>query len=201
MKKIILTILMIIFFQDGYAQWSTYTPLTKDEILMPALIMKQRYDNNAQKVDNLIQYILDLKGQTNDKEFHSRLDVYYNGLIKYYNYDLANMDKEIRQAQYLIKEEVNNYNKRMASLNRNNEDSQNSENHSNKRRTKDLSNLTGYQKVYDLSPILQEPEMSSREVGKVKNKVVEILSLYDKNFFRVRSGDVEGYLWIGWLLD
>ena len=58
MKKIILIIVMIIISYNSYAQWSTYTPMTRDEILMPALIMRQRYDNNAKKVDALIQHIL-----------------------------------------------------------------------------------------------------------------------------------------------
>lgn len=195
MKKIILIIVMIIISYNSYAQWSTYTPMTRDEILMPALIMRQRYDNNAKKVDALIQHILDLKRQTNDEVFIERMNKYYNTLIQYYDYDLANMDSEIRHAQYLIQEEVNNYNKRVANQNNNKK-----EDLSNRNRTKDLHSLRGYQKVYDFSPILKEPNMGSKEVGKAKNKVVEIITLFDKNFFRVRSGGVEGYLWVGWII-
>ncbi len=198
-KTILFNLLVIIFSVNSYAQigpydkpsYSTFTPLTQKEILMPALIMKQRYDNNAAKVDALIQYILDLKEQTNDKEFLATMDNYYDELMKFYDFDLANMDKEIRKAKFIIQEEVNKYNRRIKNQNE-------IANNQNISVQKDLSKLRGYQKTYDLSPILEEPNVNAKELGKVKNQIVEIIALYDKNFYKVRSGGIEGYLWIGW---
>lgn len=89
--------------------YSTYTPLSTREILAPALIMKQRYDNNAAKVDALIKYVFELKSKTNDKDFLAYLDQCLSTLKKLYDFDLARMDKEIRNFEFAIQEGVNNH--------------------------------------------------------------------------------------------
>lgn len=189
MKKIILTIIMLFAISiNSNAQWATYTPLTQEEILAPALIMKQRYDNNAAKVDALIESIFELKKQTNDENFLKAMDMYYQRLKGFYRMDLAKMDNQIRDVRFAILEEVDKYNRKIKNQNQNNTTT----------KKKDASNLKGYQKVYENSPILEEPDMSANQIGKATNSMVEIIFPYNDNFYKVRNGTIEGYLWIGW---
>lgn len=165
--------------------YATYQPLSPSEILAPAMMMKERYDNNASKVDALIESIFELRKQTDDEVFLKTLDKQYQKLKGFYNMNLAAMDNQIREVHFAILEEVDKYNRKIKSQ-------------SNTPKKKDTSNLRGYQKVYDYSPILEKPEMSSNQVGKSVNNIVEIIAPHNNNFYLVRSGNIEGYIWIGW---
>lgn len=120
-KLIIMLSVILLLGQNCFSQFgpydksahSTYTPLSPQEIMAPAMIMKQRYDNNAAKVDALIKYVLELKTKTNDQQFLAYLDGWYQSLKKLYKYDLARMDNDIRECQMLIQEGIDVHVKRI----------------------------------------------------------------------------------------
>jgi tetratricopeptide (TPR) repeat protein len=98
---------------------ATYTPLSIEEIQAPARMMRQRYDNNAAKINALIDWTFELKKNKTDAEFQRKIDDYYKTLRSYLdnNLDLARMDNQIKQVEYGIKEEIDAYNKRVDTAN------------------------------------------------------------------------------------
>ncbi len=79
--------------------------------------MRQRADNNAAKVDELINWIYSIKSQSIDKELSEVLDIYLKHLSGFYNQDLARMDDQIRNVKRGIYEEIGNYNLRVQQRN------------------------------------------------------------------------------------
>ncbi len=65
------------------------------------------------------------------------------------------------------------------------------------------TNYKEIQQVYTYSPILNKPIMGSdeKQIGYAENNSVFIVSRYNEQFYRVKSGDNEGYLWVGWFKD
>ena len=126
MKKIVFLTLVILTKLTCFSQinqydtpsHATYTPLTQQEIYAPAKMMRQRYDNNAAKVDGLINWIFELKKTTTESEFSLSMDYYYKILKSYYdnNLDLARMDTQIKQVELGIREAIELYNKRMSDV-------------------------------------------------------------------------------------
>lgn len=64
-------------------------------------------------------------------------------------------------------------------------------------------NFTGIQKVYSFSPINDKPSMGEGEkiIGQTINNSVIILEKYNNKFYKVKSGDIIGYLWAGWFVS
>lgn len=123
MKKTIILTLIIITSLSCFSQinqydtpsHATYTPLTMEQIQAPARMMRQRYDNNAAKVNALIDWTFELKKNKADNEFQRQIDNYYKVLKSYYdnNLDLARMDTQIKQVELGIKEAIDAYNQRV----------------------------------------------------------------------------------------
>lgn len=75
------------------------------------------YDQNRKYIDNLIDWIYDLKQQTTEQKFLTSLDYYYKKLRSFDGKDLATLGSEIRKIEYGIKEEIDNYNTRIKEAN------------------------------------------------------------------------------------
>jgi tetratricopeptide (TPR) repeat protein len=103
-----------------------------EQIQAPARMMRQRYDNNAAKVNALIDWTFELKKNKTDNEFQRQIDDYYKVLKSYYdnNLDLARMDTQIKQVELGIKEAIDAYNKRVETANNNNQSNNVSANNS-----------------------------------------------------------------------
>lgn len=53
--------------------------------------------------------------------------------------------------------------------------------------------------VYKHSPILDRPDIvEGKSVGRADDGVVTILEKYDEKYYKVKAGDVIGYIWFGW---
>ncbi len=60
-------------------------------------------------------------------------------------------------------------------------------------------NFTGTQAVFTYSPILENPDMiNSKQIGQIENDLVTILEKYNEKYYKVKSGNLIGYLWAGW---
>ncbi len=122
-KVVMMGILLIpIFAYSQYGIWdrapqSTYTPLSPNDILGPAMQMRQRADNNAAKIDQLIDWIFSIKRQSIDQQLSNALDTYYHKLQAFYEGDLARMDNQIRSVKRGIQEEIDKYNQRVRDAN------------------------------------------------------------------------------------
>ena len=54
--------------------------------------------------------------------------------------------------------------------------------------------IGGIVKTYSFSPIFLAPNINSKEVGTAESNKVIILNRYNNDFYKVKSGDVEGYI-------
>lgn len=197
MKKILCIIpLVIVCNYNVFSQvvvGSKFKPFSYEEMAAPVRAAQQKYDErearyarkykeNERKVDELIDWIFDLKDQTNDAELLSSLDKYYQTLKTYYDYDLALMDKEIRNISLGIREDINSYNKRIV----------------------ENSPLKGKQAVSKFTPLYEKPDMNSETIGNTRDGYVYIISQVNSDYYYVktidRSGkEIEGYLWSMWV--
>src|SRR5690606_26423760 len=83
-----------------------------------ALDKKQaHYDHNKQYIKNLIDWIFELKSQTDDLDFRNALDLNYKKLRSFDNQDLTLFDDEIRDVELNIMEEIDKYNSRVRETN------------------------------------------------------------------------------------
>jgi len=127
MKKMYLCILLLVVCSiNNTAQispysrpaMSTYTPLSPSEIMMPAMIMRQRHDAMAKNINDITMYINGLKSQTTDAKFISAMDVFLSRLRSIYN-SLetrgvnAVSESSITQIYNDVQAEINNYNRRI----------------------------------------------------------------------------------------
>lgn len=193
-KKNLLLFIILLNSIMGFSQigkydkssYATYTPLTPSEIFAPAAAMNQRYESNAARVDAMIEGIFELKKQTNDPEFLKAMDKHYQKLKGFYKMNLAAMSNEIREVRFAILEDIDKYDKRM-------------KNQTTVVKQKDISNLSGYQTVYKHSPIIDRPDIvNGKDLGRADDGIVVILEKYDDNFYKVKVGEVIGYIWNGW---
>ncbi len=89
---------------------STYTPLDLNAVENAINKRQQEYDDNQKKIDGLIDWIYELKGQTSDEEFKEALSEYYKTLRSFDGQDLSRMNDEIRDVELGIKELIDKYN-------------------------------------------------------------------------------------------
>ena len=62
-----------------------------------------------------------------------------------------------------------------------------------------VKEFSGTQAVFTYSPILEKPDMvNSKTVGRAENNSVQIIEKYNEKYYKVKSGDIIGYLWAGW---
>lgn len=96
---------------------SQYVPIDYQAI-QNALDRKQAiYDKNKEYIDNIINWIFEMKKQTNDKDFIMAIDYYYYKLRELDNADLSQYSNYIRDIELSIKEEVEKYNTRLKQAN------------------------------------------------------------------------------------
>lgn len=96
---------------------STYVPLDLS-LIQNALERRQAaYDNNQKYIDNLIDWIYDLKSKTNEEMFINAMDVHYKKLRSFDGKDLSLLSNQIRQVELGIKEDIDSYNSRLKSNN------------------------------------------------------------------------------------
>lgn len=65
-------------------EWSTYTPLSRQEIISPAMKMRERHNAMLDEIYDLKRYIKTLKHETNDKELLSLMDYYLRKIEEVY---------------------------------------------------------------------------------------------------------------------
>jgi hypothetical protein len=62
----------------------------------------------------------------------------------------------------------------------------------------DSQNLSGDQFVYKDAAIYDSPDLKTGvKIGSAENSTVTILEKFNDMFYRVKSGQIEGYLWKG----
>lgn len=171
MKKLIFSLILLSLIFQGYSQvnrfskevpTATYTPSTFDELLYAPRIMKERYDQNAAKVDDLINWIFELKKQTTESQFLNAMDVYYKLLKTFYEKDLARYDDQIRKVKFSIMEEIEKYNIRIKARETLQRPAYSNEGKMNNQNTGDYNNYNGqylYKTTFDdpaFSPPLRD---------------------------------------------
>lgn len=104
--------------QQVYSTYQhTYTPADLSAIRNELERRQAAYDNNKKYVDNLIDWIYDLKSKTKDQTFLDAMDIRYKKLRSFDGQDLSLLSDQIRQVELDIKEDINSYNARLESAN------------------------------------------------------------------------------------
>jgi len=63
-----------------------------------------------------------------------------------------------------------------------------------------LPTYSGKIKVFTYSPIYEKPDMvNSKQVGHAENNEVQIIRKENNKYYYVKSGAVEGYMFVGWV--
>ncbi|MFV0312939.1 MAG: hypothetical protein ACK5KN_14995 [Dysgonomonas sp.] len=199
MRKVLIITVLIIGFSTQYLSaqivvGSKFKPFSYGEMESAVMAVQKKYEANEKRVDALIDYIFEIKEQTSDKEFLQKMDSYYKKLKSFYGQDLARMDREIREVQLGIKEEVDKYNRK------NKEETEQPKKTDGYERYKGLS---GIQEVNSSAPLLSEPNTSAKHIGIIKTGKVEIIRQVNKSYYYVKTiieeKVVEGYLWAIWI--
>lgn len=199
MRKILIIAALIIGFSNQFLSaqivvGSKFKPFNYGEMESAVMAVQRKYEVNEKKVDALIDCIFEIKGQTSDKEFLQKMDNYYKRLKSFYGQDLARMDREIREVQLGIKEEVDKYNR------------QNKEETEQPKKTdgyESYKGFTGIKSVTSSAPLLSRPHTSAETIGIIETGKVEIIRQANQSYYYVRTviNDKleEGYLWVIWI--
>lgn len=172
---------------------SKYKRATYEQMAVPVIAAQKKYEENAAKVDELIESIFEYKSQSDDQQFLDTMDKFYKKLKTFYDYDLARMDKDIREINFAIKEEVEKYNRRIKQQ-------------SSSYQEKEKLSLKGIQHVINSAPLYEKPNINSKSICIMELGIVEIISQVNDKFYlaktkknRFTQEEIEGYLWIGWV--
>lgn len=116
MKKII-TLLLLISVTSTYAQnrystisTSTYTPMTRSEIMSVPMALQAKYNENQKYLYHLKKWILELKTSIKEEPFAGRLNGEYSVLTSMEDDDLARATKVLNQREMGINEIISEYN-------------------------------------------------------------------------------------------
>lgn len=116
MKKII-TLLLLISAISTYAQnrystisTSTFTPMTRSEIMSVPMALQAKYNENQKYLYHLKKLVLELKTSIKEEPFLGRLNEEYGFLIFMEDKDLARATKSLNQSEIDINEIITEYN-------------------------------------------------------------------------------------------
>lgn len=114
MKKLLLLSVFSFILLPTYSQYVRQYIETDTRMLQNALNERQAaHDKNEAYLNNLIDWVLELKSQKTDQPFRETLEINYKKLRAFENEDLSLIGREIRQVEINIKEEIVKYNQRM----------------------------------------------------------------------------------------
>ena len=127
--KTFLTASMILYSLFAFGQFTphdrpaqaTFTPLTPDQIMAPAMQQRQRADRNADMLNDVIRQVVDLRRQTTDRQLLEFLDAELQALRALRNTDLARAENVIRQRVDRLVDGVDRHERRIAEERRINE--------------------------------------------------------------------------------
>lgn len=115
MKKII-TLLLLISAISTYSQnrystisTSTYTPMTRSEIMALPMALQAKYNENQKYLYHLKKLVLELKTSIKEEPFLGRLNEEYSFLFFMEDKDLARATKSLNQSETDINEIISDY--------------------------------------------------------------------------------------------
>lgn len=115
MKKTIILLVLFIaissYSQNRYSQTSisSFTPLTRSEIMAVPLALQAKYDENQKYLYALKKWILDLKTSITLEPFLGRLNGEYEVLSSMEDDDLARATKQLNKRKNSIEEIISEY--------------------------------------------------------------------------------------------
>jgi len=107
---------------NQYTKPATYTPMNTEVspdwnlLYQIGAALQARYDNNRDHRDKLMDWVLDLKTQTNEQQFLDAMDFYYKKLKDMEYQDFGSIGDAINMIEQSINEEINKYNTRLKEL-------------------------------------------------------------------------------------
>lgn len=196
-NKLILGLLLIsisVFSQIEYVP--QYVPMDVGA-MKNALDKKQaHYDHNKQYIKNLIDWIFELKSQTDDLDFRNVLDINYKKLRAFDGKDLSLLDTKIRAIELDIKEEIEKYNAKIREANDPTKYWEAANSDLNKKLFR--SAIGNYDKVEQLSPDFTGTYLYRGFAYQNLDNYGASLSDYSK-FISLEPNNPAGYLYRGWL--
>jgi tetratricopeptide (TPR) repeat protein len=74
---------------------------------------QSKFDKNLAKIESLMDWIIELRQQTNEKEFLNAMNLKYNKLRSFLDKDISILSREILAVELGIKEDIEKYNLRL----------------------------------------------------------------------------------------
>jgi len=183
MKTSILFIILLTGSMITFAQTNRYdqparsnyqnTYVSPDfNLMIKALNDRQAlFDQNRAATDALINWIFELKSQTNEKQFIDAMNSYYQRLRAFDNQDFSLLSNQIRSVELGIKEEIDKYNTRIKEASK-----------------------TQITEANDASSYWNDA-MNNFKNEDYKNALINMTS-----FIQLSPGIAEAYAWRGWAL-
>ncbi|AWG20833.1 hypothetical protein FFWV33_04385 [Flavobacterium faecale] len=92
---------------------SNFVPLSTNDLNMMRAAINRRqalYDSNKKKVDDLIDWVFELRSKKTNDSFRSKMEMYYKKLRAFDGGDFSLKADNIREIELSIKEAVLDYN-------------------------------------------------------------------------------------------
>ncbi len=164
------------------------------------------FENSRKYANSLIDWIFELKKQTDDEDFIYAMNVYYKKLRSFEGKDYESLSGAIRRVEIGIKEEIDNYNTRLkkAEAQRNAKTAE--ENSPNKywdignnyyNNSEFASAINNYNKVIQLNPTFPSVYLYRGNSYDQLGNLSQALDDYSK-FIQLAPNESVGYRYRGW---
>jgi len=202
MKQFILSLSLSFFYMISIGQY--VNQFIETDVNTMRNIMNQRqsyYEKNSKYIDNLIDWIFDLKTKTTEQTFLDALNENYNKLKSFEKEDLATISYKIRQVELDIKDEIDKYNTRIRLENERLAEKQKEENDPKKywdEGIRFLNNKEYYSAIQNFDQVIR---VSSDFAGAYYNRGLAYLNFGNFNsaindfgkFIQLEPNDPNGY--------
>ena len=161
---------------------STYVPLSSEQIsaIKSALDRRQAlHDNNKKHIDNLIDWLFELRNKDTDELFQNQMKVHYKKLRAFDGKDLSVETEKIRTIELGIKENILDYNFRVKEK--------------NKKQPKEMLPVGSKVFLFSLKGLHKFADIESEVIIEVKGKV-ELISICNDGYYKTKYEGKIGYI-------
>jgi len=170
---------------------SMYNQHSMDDLKQAVMHRQAIFDNNRNKINDLVDWIYKLKSQTNDTEFLNILDNYQKKLIALKGGDLSVLGDEIKKIEWEINDEILKHNSK-----------QSTSSNSSSTITENKFNTGDHVMTSTDSPVRDNPNVNANELFRTSsNQIVKILYNVNGVFYAIEIDGKQGFISRNFLLE
>jgi len=175
--------------KDNY--FNTFVPLPVDQLYQLYQTANSIHERNAKVIDAMINNLYEMKGQTNNTAFKTKLDEFLTKLKNLRMGSLLDAEMKIKQIDWAIRDEIEKFNSGNYSISKNTSGVK-----------EKLYSSGSYLKTMAGAPIRERADVSSKEIANTDNfKVVKIIQKVGDNYYAVELNNLQGYISKAFLLE